>query len=118
MMTLPRLFSKTLRESAGFASIGLDIGKVSHMRIYSIVGLCLALAACQEVTVAEKPVESCGAKEMSHLMGLQRAQLENIAFTQPHRILGPNDPMTNDYRLDRVNFRLDDSGTVVRIDCG
>lgn len=88
------------------------------MRIYSILGLCLALGACQETAVAEKPVESCGAEEMSHLMGLQRAQLENIAFSQPHRILGPSDPMTKDYRLDRVNFFLDDSGTVVRIDCG
>ncbi|WP_439118900.1 I78 family peptidase inhibitor [Marivita sp.] len=88
------------------------------MRIHSILGLCLALAACQEVTVAEKPVESCGAEEMSHLMGLQRAQLENIAFTQPHRILGPNDAATMDFRGERVNFGLNDSDTVVRIYCG
>ncbi len=88
------------------------------MRIFYVLGVCLGLAGCQEAVVAEKPVESCGAEDMSHLMGLQRAQLENIAFSQPHRILGPNDPMTKDYRLDRVNFFLDDSGTVVRIDCG
>lgn len=88
------------------------------MRIHSILGLCLALGACQEVTVAEKPVESCGAEEMSHLMGLQRAQLENIAFTQPHRILGPNDAATMDFRGERVNFGLNDSDTVVRIYCG
>lgn len=88
------------------------------MRIHSILGLCLALVACQEVTVAEKPVESCGAEEMSHLMGLQRAQLENIAFTQPHRILGPNDAATMDFRGERVNFGLNDSDTVVRIYCG
>lgn len=88
------------------------------MRIYTALAVCLALIACQEVTVAKNPVESCGAEDMSHLMGLQRAQLESIAFSQPHRILGPNDPMTKDYRLDRVNFYLDDSGTVVRIDCG
>lgn len=88
------------------------------MRIYSIFGLCLALAACQEVAVAEKPTESCGAEEMSHLMGLQRAQLESIAFSQPHRILGPDDAVTMDFRGERVNFGLDDSGTVVRIYCG
>jgi hypothetical protein len=88
------------------------------MRIYSVLGLCLALAACQEVTVAEKPVESCGAEQMAHLLGLHRTQLENIAFSQPHRILGPGDPRTQDYRLDRVNFYLDDGGTVVRIACG
>ena len=88
------------------------------MRIYSILGLCLGLAACQEVPVAERPAESCGAEEMSHLMGLQRAQLENIAFSQPHRILGPDDAATMDFRGERVNFLLDDSGTVVRIYCG
>ncbi|MCR9158670.1 MAG: I78 family peptidase inhibitor [Rhodobacteraceae bacterium] len=88
------------------------------MRIYSILGVCLALAACQETVVTEKPTESCGAEDMSHLMGLQRAQLENIAFTQPHRILGPNDAMTLDFRGERVNFELDDSGAVVRIYCG
>ena len=88
------------------------------MRIYSILGLCLGLAACQEVTVEEQPAESCGAEEMSHLMGLQRAQLENIAFSQPNRILGPDDAATMDFRGERVNFLLDDSGTVVRIYCG
>lgn len=88
------------------------------MRMFYIVGVCLGLVACQETVVAEKPVESCGAEEMSHLMGLQRAQLESIAFSQPHRILGPNDPATMDFRGDRVNFALDDSGTVVRIYCG
>jgi hypothetical protein len=88
------------------------------MRIYSILGLCLGLAACQEVPVEERPAESCGAEEMSHLMGLQRAQLENIAFSQPSRILGPDDAATMDFRGERVNFLLDDSGTVVRIYCG
>ena len=88
------------------------------MRIYTALAVCLTLVACQEVTVAEKPVESCGAEDMSHLMGLQRAQLETIAFSQPQRILGPNDPMTMDFRGDRVNFALDDSGAVVRIYCG
>lgn len=88
------------------------------MRFYILFGACLALAACQEATVAEKPAASCGAEEMSHLMGLQRSQLENIAFTQPYRILGPGDPMTMDYWGDRVNFALNDSGTVMRIYCG
>lgn len=88
------------------------------MRIYYVLGLCLALAACQEVTVAEKPVESCGAEQMAHLLGLHRTQLENIAFSQPHRILGPDDAATMDFRGERVNFALDDSGMVVRIYCG
>ena len=88
------------------------------MRIFCILGLCLGLAGCQETIVAEQPAASCGADDMSHLMGLQRAQLESIAFTQPHRILGPDDAATMDFRGDRVNFELDDSGTVKRIYCG
>ncbi|WP_439124596.1 I78 family peptidase inhibitor [Marivita sp.] len=88
------------------------------MRIFYILSVCLGLAACQEATVAEKPTESCGSDQMSHLMGLQRSQLESIAFSQPHRILGPNDPATTDFRGERVNFALDDSGAVTRIYCG
>ena len=64
------------------------------------------------------PSNTCGAEEMSHLMGIGRAQLETIAFSQPYRILGPNDAMTMDFRGDRVNFALDESGTVTRIFCG
>jgi hypothetical protein len=88
------------------------------MRISAALCLCAGLAACQETPVADAPSNSCGAEEMSHLMGLQRAQLETIAFSQPHRILGPDDAMTMDFRGDRVNFALDESGTVTRIFCG
>ena len=45
------------------------------MRIFCILGLCLGLAGCQETIVADTPAASCGADDMSHLMGLQRAQL-------------------------------------------
>ncbi|WP_439521499.1 I78 family peptidase inhibitor [Marivita sp.] len=88
------------------------------MRIFCVLGVCFGLAACQETIVADKPVESCGSEEMSHLMGLPRAQLESIAFSQPHRILGEDDVMTMDYRGDRVNFTLNENDEVARIWCG
>jgi|OM-RGC.v1.032392732 Peptidase inhibitor I78 family. len=88
------------------------------MRCLAVFSLFLGLAACQETPVVETMSYTCGAEEMSHLTGIQRAQLETIAFSQPYRILGPNDPMTMDFRGDRINFALDESGAVIRIFCG
>lgn len=88
------------------------------MRIAATLCACLGLAACLEAPADKPEPGDCGSGEMGHLMGIQRAQLETIAFTQPHRILGPNDVMTMDFNPERVNFTLDESGTVVRIWCG
>lgn len=34
------------------------------------------------------------------------------------RILGPHDPVTMDYRSERLNLNADDSGKIVRANCG
>lgn len=88
------------------------------MRKPVILMTILGLAACEQTAATDPGPDSCGSSEMAHLMGIERAQLENIAFSQPVRILGPNDIMTMDFRAERVNFTLDDSGKVTRIWCG
>ncbi|MFP7672049.1 I78 family peptidase inhibitor [Marivita sp. S0852] len=88
------------------------------MRFILFFCACLGLVACQETIVAEKQPESCGSEDMSHLRGIQRSQLENIAFSQPHRILPEGSVMTMDYNAARVNFTLDENDEVVRIWCG
>lgn len=37
---------------------------------------------------------------------------------RPNRILRPGQPMTMDYRPDRINVELDDNDIVVRVSCG
>lgn len=76
------------------------------------------LAACEQPAATEPGPDACGSSEMAHLVGLNRSQLEGIAFTQPFRILGPGDAMTMDFRAERVNFTLDDDSKVTRIWCG
>jgi hypothetical protein len=88
------------------------------MRFIAILAASLGLAACQVTPMAEAEPKDCGSSEMSHLIGIGRTQLESIAFTQPYRILGANDAMTMDFQAERVNFFLDDSGAVARIECG
>lgn len=88
------------------------------MRIAAVLCACLGLVACLEAPSQETQADACGSSEMSHLTGISRAQLEAIAFSQPHRILGPDDVMTMDFNPERVNFTLDDDGNVDRIWCG
>jgi hypothetical protein len=88
------------------------------MRFIAILTASLGLAACQVTPMAEAEPKDCGSSEMTHLIGIGRTQLESIAFSQPYRILGEDDAKTMDFQAERVNFILDDSGTVARIECG
>lgn len=106
----------------------------------SLFGFC-ALAACapsaneaaKETMEAEKttadedaaPTEpstpaaedSCNAAEYQSLVGANIA-----AVTLPadlfHRVLGPNDAATMDYRSGRLNLMTDDDGVIFEVKCG
>ncbi|MCK0150288.1 I78 family peptidase inhibitor [Marivita sp. S6314] len=88
------------------------------MRFILMFSVCVGLAACQETTAVSSAPPSCGSEEMSHLMGIQRTQLENIAFSQPYRIIPEGSAVTMDFNPARVNFELDQNDAVARIYCG
>ena len=78
----------------------------------------LLLAACQAVPVAAPtPSDTCPADAYQSLVGAQLA-----AVTLPSdlnaRIIGPDTAVTMDYRSDRMNIELDESGWIVAVRCG
>lgn len=66
------------------------------------------------------PAMETPACDFSQWVGLNRSDVEaRLAETgRPNRVLRPGQPMTMDYRPDRINVELDDSDRVVRVFCG
>jgi hypothetical protein len=67
---------------------------------------------------AARAPDSCHSEMFAGYEGRSGAALEGIVFSQPVRIIGPGDPVTEDYSPLRINFDLDATGTIVRIWCG
>lgn len=88
-----------------------------------IVPAALALAACQPSS-AKNPAanradrDACGASAYWDRVGKDHTQYDFSAPDRPVRILGPNTPMTMDYRIDRLNVDTDRKGKITRIWCG
>jgi hypothetical protein len=88
-----------------------------------IVPAALALAACQPTT-ANDPVlnrpdrDACGASAYSDRVGKDHTQYDFSAPDRPVRVLGPDTPMTMDYRIDRLNVDIDKANKITRIWCG
>ena len=93
-----------------------------------------ALTACSEASVTtpsqpSKPIvqpisaendrnKSCGADTLQHLVGQKETKLHIMRFKGPIRIIKPGMAVTKDYRLDRINFDIDENGLITRISCG
>lgn len=99
--------------------------------------LALALAACvheggsqgsSQPTQASAPTDAaaapCNAEPAQAFIGKQ-ADEATIAATRDAagakgdvRVIKPGQPVTMDYRQDRLNVEVDDHGAIVRINCG
>ncbi|WP_176559488.1 I78 family peptidase inhibitor [Rubellimicrobium roseum] len=97
-------------------------------RLYSFLGF-LTLAGC---VGASRPLPSptvggsnpagsavCDSGALGReYVGRDASALSNVIFDSPVRILRPGDPVATDLVPNRVNFELDDRGTVARVTCG
>lgn len=82
----------------------------------------LALAACVEVPPpAPLPVEpdpdACRASTYQGLVGQSRRVLDGMMLPAGTRVIGPGDAVTMDFRADRLNVEIGDSGRIERISC-
>lgn len=80
----------------------------------------LALAACErETIVRHDPTGAlgvCPAPAFQEFVGQPYA---NARFDWPSlRVIRPGDPVTRDYRQDRLNIDLDEADVITRIWCG
>lgn len=98
------------------------------MRAPSLCLAILLLSACAGQPAADSPAAStaaqaCNAEAASGLVG-QPATPTNVeaariaAGAASVRALGPTDPMTMDYRIDRLNVIKDAAGTIAQLRCG
>jgi len=72
-------------------------------------------ALCGNVLPSADP---CGATGFAGLVWQAGKIAEMIVLDPPMRVIRPGDAVTRDYLLVRINFELDDSGTIARTCCG
>lgn len=76
--------------------------------------LALGLMAC----VAAPGQDTCGAAGMQDMVGKDSTVLAAMTFPAGTRVIEPGTAVTEDYRPDRLNFDIDQSGTITGIWCG
>lgn len=87
------------------------------MRCLVILGM-LVLAGCggpRALPLTPGP-DTCGARNWQQLIGQPREAAD--AVPQPKRVYHITDAVTQDFREDRINVVLDDSGTIGAVTCG
>ena len=64
------------------------------------------------------PSGTCGAAQLSHLIGQDRSAISGMRFAHPLRVIEPGQPVTMDLNPDRLNIQLTKSGKIAAINCG
>jgi hypothetical protein len=85
------------------------------LRAGLIVG-ALMLGGC----VASEPSDpnACGAAGMQRMVGKGDDVLAAFTLPQGTRFIYPGTPVTEDFRPDRLNIDIDQSGTIIGVWCG
>ncbi|QPH54468.1 I78 family peptidase inhibitor [Pontivivens ytuae] len=78
--------------------------------------LALPLAACTPPT--EVGATGCDADGYAAFIGENEEIFTRSTFPAPMRIIRPGDVVTQDFNPDRLNFMLDETGTIVDVNCG
>ena len=95
------------------------------MRLPAILLLALPLAACATMPPPGPPplADSCNAEAASWAMGhavsdelVERIRVET--GSRSVRVIRPGQPVTMDFRGDRVNIKLNERDAIVGISCG
>ncbi|WP_353173685.1 I78 family peptidase inhibitor [Paracandidimonas soli] len=89
-------------------------------RLLAVLPVVL-LAACQSPAGSqdpEKQADTCGYSTRQTLVGLPAAEINESSLPPGTRILHPNTAATMDYRLERLNIRVNADGIVESVSCG
>lgn len=89
-------------------------------RIGMALALCAGIAGCSETesgAEAGTGEDSCGASAYQTRIGQPVTEL-GLTAGDKLRILGPGQPMTMDFRPDRMNIETDSAGQILRVFCG
>ena len=82
-----------------------------------LIASALLLVACQ--APVESPTEdACGASDFQHLVGQSALAAEGLTVPGPVRVFRTGQPITMDYRAERLNVEVDGRGRIIRVFCG
>jgi len=87
-----------------------------NMLTYTVILVMLLATSCGKVTDNSK-TEACKSGDYNATLGSNIAAI-TLPADLNHRIIGPNDIVTQDYVPERINFYTDEEGTITRISCG
>lgn len=62
--------------------------------------------------------DSCHSQMFRKYVGQSADVLYGLVIVQPSRLISPGDAVTEDFDQTRINFDLDDAGTITRVWCG
>lgn len=73
--------------------------------------------AAETPAIEEPAADACGAADHQSLIGSNVAAI-TLPVDLPHRIYKQGDPVTMDYRPDRLNIMTDENGVIIEVKCG
>jgi hypothetical protein len=62
--------------------------------------------------------QACAAEAYQVLVGQPVGGVHTDSLPRPHRVYGPGDVVTMDYRADRLNIVVGDGGEIIEVKCG
>ena len=88
------------------------------MKTLAMLAGLTAMGGCVTATVPPRDdPDACGASRYQSLIGANIAAV-SLPADLNDRIIRPGDIVTMDYNVNRINFRLDEAGRIIAIDCG
>jgi hypothetical protein len=67
---------------------------------------------------AEEEADTCGAARFAYLVGQRNTVVERTALPDGARVILPGQPVTTDFRAERLNVLIDGNAEVERVYCG
>lgn len=62
--------------------------------------------------------DSCDADKWEGLVGTDIAGVDQRLLPKPHRVIGPDDFVTQDFVTNRLNIHIDDEAIITKVVCG
>lgn len=62
--------------------------------------------------------DACGAARFAYLVGQQKPVVDRTTFPEGTRVILPGQPVTMDFRAERLNVLIDGNAAVERVYCG
>jgi peptidase inhibitor I78 family protein len=85
--------------------------------IFTLISLAV-LTACATAADPQAANRICGADSLQHLLGEPGSQVALLGLPAPLRMIDPGTMVTRDFRPDRINFEMDETGVIRLISCG